>query len=61
MPKRRKFSIYERETVAQRADECCEYCISQADYGIKHQFTISGKTVNQLENLLKSLTLCVKI
>lgn len=63
MPKRRKFSIYERSAVAQRANECCEYCISQADYSsetfeMEHILPLSLGGDNDLGNLANSCGGC---
>lgn len=56
MFKRRKFSPTEREFIAQRANERCEYCQIPADFSpesfeIEHIAPLSKGGTNELDNL----------
>lgn len=63
MPKRRKFSEYERELILQRAKGCCEYCLTPHDFTpetfeIEHIIPLSLGGTHNIGNLAFSCSGC---
>ena len=63
MSKRRKFSSSERNFILQRANGCCEYCLSRSDFSvetfeIEHIVALILDGTNELSNLAFSCGGC---
>ena len=63
MSKRRKFSNPERNFILQRANGCCEYCLSRYDFSvetfeIEHIIALILNGTNELSNLAFSCGGC---